>query len=64
MPLKYDLTGAMTSDIKIDKKTGWTINAMINQSIKGTAYIKDNPQIPGGMTIPMTMNNEMTITEK
>jgi hypothetical protein len=64
MPLKYDMTGTMTSDIKIDKKTGWTINALINQSIKGTAYVKDNPQIPGGMTIPMTMNNEMTITEK
>lgn len=64
MPLKYDMTGTMTSDIKIDKKTGWTINAMINQSIKGAAYVKDNPQMPGGMTIPMTMNNEMTITEK
>ena len=64
MPLKYDMTGTMTSDIKIDKKTGWTISAMINQSIKGTAYVKDNPQMPGGMTIPMTMINEMTITEK
>lgn len=64
MPLKYDMAGTMTSDIKIDKKSGWTINATINQSMKGTAYIKDNPQLPGGMTIPMIMNNEMTITEK
>lgn len=64
MPLKYDMAGDMTSDIKIDKKTGWTINAKINQAIKGTAYVKDNPQMPGGLAIPMTMNNEMTITEK
>jgi len=64
MPLKVDLIGTMTSDIKIDKKTGWTIYAIINQSIEGTTYIKDNPQTPGGMTIPMTMINEMTITEK
>jgi hypothetical protein len=64
MPLKYDMAGDMTSDIKIDKKTGWTINAKINQTIKGTAYVKDNPQMPGGLAIPMTMNNEMTITEK
>lgn len=64
MPLKYDLKGAMTSDIKIDKKTGWTTDAVISQSLKGTAIIKDNPQMPGGMAIPMTMNNEMTITDK
>jgi len=64
MSLKYDMAGTMTSDIKIDKKTGWTMSALINQSIKGTAYVKDNPQIPGGMSIPMTMNNEMTISEK
>ncbi len=63
MPLKYDMIGTMTSDIKTNKKTGWTISAMINQSIKGTAYVKDNPQLPGGMAIPMTMNNVMTITE-
>lgn len=64
MPLKYDLVGTMTSEIKIDKKSGWIMNAAIKQSIKGTAYIKDNPQIPGGMAIPMTMNSEMTISEK
>lgn len=61
MPLKYDMKGTMTSDIMIDKKTRWTLNAKINQSIKGTAHVKDNPQIPGGMTIPMIMNNELTI---
>jgi len=64
MPLKYDMTGTMTSNIKIDNKTGWTIDAEINQSIKGTAYVKGNPQMPGGMAIPMVMNNEMTISGK
>ena len=54
----------MTSDIKIDKVTGWTMNAMINQSINGTVMLKTIPQIPGGMSIPMTMNNDMTISEK
>jgi len=63
MPLKYDLAGTMTSDIKIDKSTGWAISAKVNQTIKGTAYIKDNPQIPGGLAIPMTINSESTISE-
>lgn len=63
MPLKYDMAGTMTSDIKIDNKTGWTKSALINQTLKGTAYVKDNPQMPGGLTIPMTMNNKMILSE-
>lgn len=64
MPLKYDMAGTMTSEIRIDKKSGWILNAKIGQLIKGTAYVKDNPQMPGGMAIPMTMNTEMIISEK
>lgn len=64
MPLKYDMTGTMTSEIKINRKTGWVIESKTSQTIQGTAQIKDNPQMPGGMSIPMTMNNEMTVTEK
>lgn len=64
MPLKYDMSGTMFSEIKINRKTGWVIESKINQTIKGIAQIKDNSQVPGGMTIPMTMNNEMIITEK
>lgn len=64
MPLKYDMSGTMSSEIKINKKSGWVIESKIKQTIKGTTQIKDNPQMPGGMTIPMTMVNQMTITEK
>ncbi len=62
MPMKYDLTGSMTSEIKVDKTTGWIIEAKINQEINGEAYIKENPQLPNGMKIPMTILNEMIIT--
>ena len=58
------MTGTMTSEIKINRKTGWVIESKTSQTIQGTAQIKDNPQMPGGMSIPMTMNNEMTVTEK
>jgi hypothetical protein len=58
------MSGKMTSEIKINRKSGWVIESKINQTIKGTTQIKDNPKMPGGMTIPMTMINEMTITEK
>lgn len=62
MPMKYDLTGSMDSEIKVDKNTGWIIEATINQKIEGDAYIKENPQLPNGMKIPMTMINDMVIT--
>lgn len=62
MPMKYDLTGSMESEIKVNKNTGWIIEAKVNQKIGGDTYIKENPQLPNGMKIPMTMINEMVIT--
>lgn len=62
MPLKYDLQGTMVDNITIDLKTGWIIEANLTQSIKGTAEVKDNPQMPGGMIIPMTISNKMIMT--
>ncbi len=62
MPMKYDLTGSMESEIKVDKNTGWIIEATINQKIEGDAYIKETSQLPNGMKIPMTMINEMVIS--
>lgn len=61
MPMKYDLKGSMQSEIKVDRKTGWIIETKINQQIKGDAYIKENPQMPNGMKIPMTMIHETVI---
>ena len=61
MPMKYDLTGSMISEIKVDKNTGWIVEAKIKQEIKGDAYIKENPQVPSGMKVPITMINEMVI---
>jgi hypothetical protein len=63
MKLKYDLSGTMISDIQIDKISGWVKHALINQSMKGTAYVKESPQLPNGLAIPMILGNEMTITE-
>lgn len=62
--MKYDLTGTMTSKIKIDKNTGWIIEAMINQNIAGDAFMMENPQMPNGMKIPISMLNNMIIKNK
>ena len=62
MPMRFDLTGTMSSDIKIDKDSGWIIEAKISQEIEGDTFIKENPQMPNGMKIPMVMKNKMTFT--
>lgn len=62
--VKYDLTGTMASKIKIDKITGWILEAKINQDMQGDVYFKENPQMPNGMTIPMVMKNELIFTDK
>jgi hypothetical protein len=64
MPLKYDLSGKMLSDITIDAQTGWIIEAKIQQNLSGNTHIKDNPQIPGGMSIPMEIQSETVVTSK
>lgn len=61
MPMKYDLTGSMISEIKINRESGWIIEANINQDIEGDAYIQKNPQMPEGMKIPMKSKNETTL---
>jgi len=61
MPLKYNLAGAMSSEIKIDKQSGWIIEAFNIQDIEGEVQVQANPQMPMTMTIPMTMKNETVI---
>lgn len=61
MPTRYNLDGNMTASLKVDSKTGWIIEATINQKMSGIADIKDNPNLPGGLTIPMSIENIMNI---
>lgn len=64
MPMKYDMAGNMSSEIKADKVSGWIMEAKIKQDIQGDVYIKGNPQMPDGMKIPMIMKNDMVFTNK
>ncbi len=62
MKMKYNLNGTLVSKIKINKETGWIVDAKINQELKGNTEIQGNAQMPDGMSIPMEMKNDMTIT--
>lgn len=62
MEIKMDLKGNMTFNLKIDRKTGWLVNAEIIQDLKGNTEILPSESIPDGMKIPMEMINNMLIT--
>lgn len=54
MSMTYNLNGSMTSDLKVDKKTGWVLEGDIKQIIEGEAKAE-------GMAIPMKITTEMEI---
>lgn len=64
MPIVYNLSGTISSDIVLDKQTSWISKANLNQTISGTATIKDNEQVPGGLVIPMTLKTQTILSEK
>ena len=64
MSIRYDLTGTMNSALKVDVITGWIIEAKVNQSMAGTAAIKDNPNLPGGLIVPMSFESIMSYSSK
>jgi hypothetical protein len=64
MPVKYNLAGTMNTMIQADRKTGWINEATVKQTIKGNTQIMDNPKLPGGMLIPMTITGTTSISNK
>jgi hypothetical protein len=62
MDMKYNLTGTMNGEIKIDKKTGWVISSSYEQNLSGATTIKPNTSPSNEMVIPMKMANKMTFS--
>ncbi len=60
MSTKTAITGDVTSNMKIDKKTGWIDEAISNMSLKGSVSIKGNDKLPEGITIPMEISGKAT----
>jgi hypothetical protein len=63
MLVRNNLNGGMLADMVVDKVTGWVKQSGIVQSITGTTEIKDNPKLPGGVTMGVNMRNEITVKD-
>ncbi|PTN08673.1 hypothetical protein C8N47_10728 [Mangrovibacterium marinum] len=62
MAMSFEMTGSMSSHLKIDKKTGWVMAGTAEQTIDGKATIAGNDQMPEGMEIPMKMKTTTSYT--
>ena len=62
MNIRYDLEGTILSEIKVDKESGWIIDAKMVQKMQGYAFIKENSQLPNGMKIKMNTTSESIVS--
>ncbi len=62
MLVKYEMEGELSSELKVDLKTGWTVEAKVQQNMKGKAYVKANETLPSGATIPMDIKSKSVIS--
>ena len=61
--MKYDISGTIVSEIKVDRNTGWIINGEINQDINIDGLLEKSDKLPLEIKISMNMTNETVITD-
>ena len=65
IPIKVEnIAGVSSADYKINKKTGWIDYARVSKDVKADMDVKDNPKLPGGAIIPITVNIAFTMSSK
>ncbi|GAA4921987.1 hypothetical protein GCM10023313_27380 [Mucilaginibacter defluvii] len=62
MPVERNLAGDTYVNITTDYISGWPLRAEINEKLNGVIIINDNPQLPGGLAIPININNIVTLS--
>jgi len=61
--IRYDAEGTILSDIKLDKESGWIIDAKIIQKMQASAFIKENSQLPSGMQLKLNTTSETIVSK-
>lgn len=62
IPMRVEMSGKYNSSIKVDKTTGWVMEALFKQEMKGNTYVKASDSMPEAMTIPMEIKSTTTVT--
>ena len=56
VPQMTNISGTMTSELKLNKKTGWIASSVIDQEIKGVVNAE-------GSELPVSMKNKLTTSD-
>lgn len=62
MDMEYDISGKITSKLKVDRKTGWIVNAVLKREMDGNVHIKQTPGMENGMKISIKVEQDILIT--
>ena len=62
MKMKYDMSGDVVSEMKVDVNTGWIIEANMVQKLNGEISM-EGQNIPEGLKLPMKMETTIQITD-
>ncbi|MEN9698896.1 MAG: hypothetical protein RLZZ301_94 [Bacteroidota bacterium] len=60
--LSYDLTGTISSEIRIERKSGWTIQSSNTKNMKGTSSVRKKAHSAVVATYPLKIMSLSTIT--
>ncbi|MCD8741742.1 DUF6263 family protein [Mucilaginibacter roseus] len=61
MPVERNLAGDTYVNISADKVSGWPLKAEVMEKLSGFMIIQDNSKLPGGLAIPVNINNIVTV---
>ena len=64
MQVKANMADSISSNFKVDSKTGWITEGTINEVMSGNSDIKDNPKFPGGLKQTVSFLKEITYSSK
>jgi len=62
MSAKTNMSGNVTTKMKVNKKTGWIEESTSQMNTKGAVTFKASDKMPKGMTIPMEITAKTTLT--
>ena len=60
MKMNMQISGIQSGTFEVDETTGWSVRSSMDQKFSGVIKMAPSPQMPEGMTIPITMESKIT----
>ncbi len=60
MKMNMQISGIQSGTFEVDETTGWSVRSSMDQKFSGVIKMPPSPQMPEGMTIPITIESKIT----